>query len=553
VTAAPGQVRYGTAEGRWILIATILGSGVASLDATVVNVALPTIGRHFGAGVSGLQWVITGYLITLAALILLGGSLGDLFGRRKIFVIGVVWFSLASLVCGLAVNLPMLIAARALQGIGGALLVPGSLAIIESSFAPADRGRAIGAWSGLGGIATAIGPFAGGWLVSAVSWRLIFLLNLPLAVAVLVAARHVPESTDPRAERHIDYLGAALVVVGLAGSTYALISAPEPGRTGAVVAAGVIGVLALMGFVAVERRSRHPMLPLGIFSSRQFTAANLVTFVVYAALGGALFLLAVDLQQALRYSPVAAGAALFPVTVIMLLLSARAGALAQRIGPRWPMTIGPLVVTAGLLLMRRISPGDHYAAVVLPAVVVFGLGLALTVAPLTATVLAAADERHAGVASGVNNAVARAAGLFAVALLPVLAGLKGADYRNPLAFSQGFHTALLIAAGATFLGGVIAFFGIRNPLPVGAGSGSGVGAGEGEAVAGSAAGVAGSAGGVGGPGLVGGVGGPADGVGGSAGGVGGSAGGVGGPGLVPARPHLGCPIDGPPLRHEPVA
>jgi EmrB/QacA subfamily drug resistance transporter len=460
-------VRYGTPAGRWILVATIVGSGIAGLDATVVNVALPTIGRYFGASVAGLQWVLTGYLITLSALILLGGSLGDLFGRKRVFLLGVGWFSLASLLSGLAVNLPMLIAARALQGVGGALLVPGSLAIIESSFAVADRGRAIGAWSGLGGIATAIGPFAGGWLVSAVSWRLIFLLNLPLAVVVLVASRHVPESTDPDTDRHIDILGAALVVVGLSSLTYALIEGPAPGRAVVGVVAGAIGVLGLVSFVLVERRSPHPMLPVGIFKSRQFSAANLVTFAMYAALSAILFLLAVDLQQALKFSPVAAGAALFPVTVIMLLFSARAGALAQRIGPRIPMTVGPLIVTAGVLLMRRISPGGHYVDQVLPAVIVFGLGLSLTVAPLTATVLAAADVRQAGIASGVNNAVARAAGLIAVALVPALAGLTGAAYRHPLAFSSGFHTALLIAAGGTFLGGVIAFFGIRNPAPVG--------------------------------------------------------------------------------------
>jgi len=460
-------VRYGTPAGRWILVATIVGSGIAGLDATVVNVALPTIGRHFGASVAGLQWVITGYLITLSALILLGGSLGDLFGRKRVFLAGVGWFSLASLLSGISVNLPMLIAARALQGVGGALLVPGSLAIIESSFAPADRGRAIGAWSGMGGIATAFGPFAGGWLVSAVSWRLIFLLNLPLAAIVLVASRHVPESTDPDTDRHIDILGAGLVVVGLSSLTYALIEGPEPGRAMVGVVAGAVGVLGLVSFVLVERRSPHPMLPVGIFKSRQFTAANLVTFAMYAALSAILFLLAVDLQQALKFSPVAAGAALFPVTVIMLLFSARAGALAQRIGPRIPMTVGPLVVTAGVLLMRRISPGGHYVSQILPAVIVFGLGLSLTVAPLTATVLAAADVRQAGIASGVNNAVARAAGLIAVALIPALAGLTGAAYRHPLAFSAGFHTALLIAAGGTLLGGIIAFFGIRNPAPVG--------------------------------------------------------------------------------------
>ena len=477
MNVAAEPVRYGTPAGRWVLIATILGSGIASLDATVVNVALPAIGKDFGAAVSGLQWVITGYLITLSALILLGGSLGDLLGRKRVFLVGVVWFSLASLLCGVALNLPMLVAARALQGGGGALLTPGSLAMIEASFAPEDRGRAIGAWSGLGGIATAIGPFVGGWLVSAVSWRLVFLLNVPLAAAVLLASRHVPESTDPTSVRHIDVLGAGLVVIGLAASTYALIEAPAPGRGVVVAVAAAVGLLGLAAFVVVERRSPHPMLPLSIFTSRQFTNANVVTVVVYAALGGVFFLLAVDLQQALSFSPVAAGAALFPVTVVMLLLSARAGQLAQRIGPRMPMTVGPIIVTVGLLMMRRISPGGHYVAQVLPAVVVFALGLSLTVAPLTATVLAAADERHAGVASGVNNAVARAAGLLAVAVLPALAGLTGSVYRHPAAFSKGFHTALLYAAGGTFAGAVIAFFGIRNPVvaPAGEETRAGVG------------------------------------------------------------------------------
>ncbi|MDP9075727.1 MAG: MFS transporter [Actinomycetota bacterium] len=456
-------VRYGTAAGRWVLFTTIVGSGIAMLDGTVVNVALPAIGRDLGASVAGLQWVITGYLITLSALILLGGSLGDLFGRRRVYVVGVIWFSVASLLSGVSVNLGMLIAARALQGIGGALLVPGSLALIEASFAPEDRSRAIGAWSGLGGIATAIGPFVGGYLVSAVSWRLIFLLNLPLAAAVLFAVRHVPESTDPTTDRHVDLLGAGLGMVGLASGTYALIEGPSHGTSLTVVlAAAVIGVAGLVGFVLVERSSAHPMLPVDIFRSRQFTAANLVTFAVYAALGGALFLLAVDLQQVLHYSPVSAGASLFPITVIMLLLSARAGALAQRIGPRLPMSAGPVVVAIGLLLMLRISPGSRYVPDVLPAVIVFGLGLAATVAPLTSTVLAAADERHAGVASGVNNAVARTASLVAVAVLPALAGLSGEDYRNPAKFSVGFHTALIISAGVTLAGAAIAAIGIRN-------------------------------------------------------------------------------------------
>ena len=427
--------------------------------------ALPAIGKDLHASVAGLQWVLTGYLITLASLILVGGSLGDVFGRRRIFRIGVLWFSSASLLCGLAPNLWTLIAARALQGVGGALLTPGSLAIIESAFVPEDRSRAIGTWSGFGGIATAIGPFAGGWLVSAVSWRLIFLLNLPLAAVVLLATRHVPESADPDADRHIDAVGAALAVIGLGGATYALIEGPSPGTAPLVVIlAAIIGVGGLAAFVLFERESAHPMLPVDMFASRQFTCANLVTVAVYAALGGTFFLLAVQLQQSLNYSPIAAGASLLPVTVIMLAFSSRAGQLAQRIGPRIPMTVGPVLVAAGLLLMRRISPGGTYVADVLPAIVVFAGGLALTVAPLTATVLAAADERRAGVASGVNNAVARAAGLIAVAILPALAGITGSDYRMPEALTAGFHQACLITAGLCLLGAMIAWVGIRNPI-----------------------------------------------------------------------------------------
>jgi EmrB/QacA subfamily drug resistance transporter len=459
-------VRFSTAPGRWVLLATVLGSGMALLDSTVVNVALPAIGKDLGGGVAGLQWVTTAYLITLSSLILLGGSLGDLFGRRRIFIVGTVWFTAASLLCAIAPNLGSLIAARGLQGVGGALLTPGSLAIIEASFVPEDRNRAIGAWSGLGGIATAIGPFVGGWLVSAVSWRLIFLLNLPLAAVVLLASRHVPESSDPASSHRVDGLGAALAVVGLAGCTYALIEGPGGGaRAVVIVASAAIGIGGLVGFFLVERSSQHPMLPLQIFASRQFTAANLVTVAVYAALGGVFFLLVVYLQDVLHYSPVEAGAALFPLTIIMLLLSARAGALAQRIGPRLPMTLGPTIVGVGLLSMRRIQPGTHYFSTVFPSVVVFGLGLSLTVAPLTATVLAAADERHAGIASGVNNAVARVAGLLAVALLPALAGLSGADYQHATTFTSGFQTAVTIAAGLSFAGALIAFVAISNPSP----------------------------------------------------------------------------------------
>ena len=470
----PAAVRYGTGPGRWVLVATVLGSGMAALDATVVNVALPAIGKTFGAQVAGLQWVLTSYLITLSAFILIGGSLGDRFGRRRVFLIGAAWFCVASLLCALAPTLGVLVAARALQGVGGALLVPGSLAIIEASFVPEHRGRAIGAWAGLGGVATAIGPLVGGWLITAVSWRLIFVLNLPVAAVVVLAARHVPESADPDAARRVDWPGAGLVAVGLAALTSALIEGPSPGSSKAlVVACAVVGLVALGLFVVVERRRAAPMLPLEIFRSRQFTVSNLLTLVVYAALSGVLFLLVVDLQQVLGYSALAAGAALLPITVIMLALSARAGQLSQRIGPRLPMTLGPVVMAAGLLLMWRIDAGSAYVPVVLPALVVFSLGLSLTVAPLTTTVLGAVDAQRSGIASGVNNAVARVAGLLAVALLPPLVGITGAAYTEPTVFSDGFHTAVLIGAGLCLVGALIAGLGItnpprRDPVPAGA-------------------------------------------------------------------------------------
>lgn len=445
-------------------MATVLGSGMAFLDGTVVNVALPAIGRNFAASVAGLQWVLTGYLVTLSALILIGGSLGDIFGRRRVFLVGVAWFSAASLLCAVAPTLGVLVAARTLQGIGGALLVPGSLSIIQSSFCADDRGRAIGTWSGLGGVAGAIGPLAGGALVTGVSWRLIFVLNLPLAVLVFVAARHIPESRDETISRHVDVRGATLGVVGLAGTAYALIEGPSANANGALVAAAAVAAaVGLGGFVVAEHWSRHPMLPLGIFRSRQFSVSNILTFAVYGALGGVLFLLAVDLQQVLGYSAIEAGASMLPITLLMLAFSARAGQLATRIGPRVPMSLGPLIITGGLVLMTRIQPGSHYLTSVFPAVFVFGVGLVLTVAPLTTTVLAAVSSAHAGVASGVNNAVARVAGLVAVAVLPPLAGLSGAAYREPLRFSHGFHTAVLIGAGLCAAGAVVSALGISNP------------------------------------------------------------------------------------------
>ncbi len=451
-------VAFASGPGRWVLLVAVLGSGIAFLDGTVVNVALPEIGRDLDASTSSLQWMLNGYMLTLASLILLGGSLGDRLGRRRIFVVGVAWFTAASALCAAAPSDEALVLARLLQGVGGALLTPGSLAMIEASFRKEDRARAIGAWSGLTGVAVAIGPLLGGWLVEAVSWRAIFLINLPLGLFVALAAtRKVPETRDPDADGPLDGLGALLAALGLGGTTYALIEAPN-GASAAVLVAAVGGVLALVAFIAVERRAPNPMLPLTMFASRQFSAANLVTFVVYAALGGVFFLLVAFLQISLGYSPIAAGAASLPVTALLLLFSARSGALAQRIGARIPLTLGPLGIAAGMLLMTRIDPGDSYVGSVLPAVLVFGTGLVLVVAPVTATVLAAADERHAGVASGINNAISRVGGLLAVAILPLIGGLTGDAFYDPAAMTDGFHMAMVASAALSALGGLIAWF-----------------------------------------------------------------------------------------------
>ena len=446
---APGLVRYGQPAGRWVLLTAVLGSALAFIDATVVNIALPHVGEDLGAGAAGLQWTMNGYTLSLASLILLGGSLSDRFGRRRIFVLGVSWFAGASLLCGLAPSIEALIAARIAQGVGGALLTPGALAILETSFHPEDRARAIGAWSGLGGIAGALGPFLGGWLVQISSWRLVFLINVPLAaIVVAVALRHVPESRNPDAAHGLDVLGAVTATAGLAGLTYGFTAWPSLGATSAtVLLALALGAAGMLGFVLTERRSRHPMLPLEVFGSRAFTAANLVTFAVYAALNGVLFLLVLNLQVVAGFEPLVAGTALLPVTLLMLLLSARAGALAQRIGPRLPMTLGPVVTAGGVLLLARVGWGASYVRTVLPAVVVLGLGLALTVAPLTATALGSIDERHAGIASGVNNAVARAAGLLAVAALPLVAGLGAGALTDPATLAPTYRTAMFLCAG----------------------------------------------------------------------------------------------------------
>jgi EmrB/QacA subfamily drug resistance transporter len=459
------DLRVSSAKGRWVLLATVLGSSVAMLDGTVVNVALPSIGRTFGASEAELQWVVNAYTLTLAGMILLGGALGDRYGRRRIFVIGLVWFALASALCAVAVNAPMLIASRALEGIGGALLTPGSLAIIQSSFAPDDRSRAVGAWSGLGGVASAIGPFLGGWLVGSVGWRWVFLINLPLvAVTVAVTVRHVPESTGETSSGRFDAGGAVLAVLALAGITYGL-TASSSGPAWQAIVAAVAGIGCAAGFVVRERRlGDSAMLPLDIFASRQFTMINVITFIVYGGMGVVFFVFVQALQVVSGFSPLDAGISLLPFTILMLLLSARSGQLASRIGPKLPLTIGLAVAACGMLLMTRIGSKASYLTDVLPAVTVFGLGMTAVVAPLTATVLASADVRHAGVASGVNNAVARAGSLLLVAAIPPLTGLTGDAQAHPARFATGFHESVVIGAALLAAGAVLALLTVRDRM-----------------------------------------------------------------------------------------
>ncbi|MEV4334936.1 MFS transporter [Streptomyces sp. NPDC049597] len=452
------DIRLSSAQGRWVLLTTVLGSGMALLDSTVVNVALPRIGRDLDVDLAVLQWTVNAYMLTLAGLILLGGALGDRYGRRRIFVLGVVWFAIGSLLCGLAPNGGVLVAARALQGVGGALLTPGSLALIQASFHPDDRARAVGMWSGLGGVGAAVGPFVGGWLVDGPGWRWVFLLNVPLAaLCVPVALRHVPESRDLRAAGRFDVLGAVLGAAALGLVTYALIDA--------TVWPGFVGVLVGAAFVLVERRRPEPMLPLSVFAIRQFTAVNLVTLCVYAAFGGFFFLVALQLQVVAGYSALGAGTALLPTTVLMLLLSAQSGELGERIGPRIPLTVGPLLCAAGTMLMLRVGEGASYLVDVLPALVVMGMGMVTLVAPLTATVLASVDTARAGIASGINNAAARAAGLIAVAALPLLAGMGPEAYRSAAEFGETFRRAIPMCAGVLVAGAVIAWATVRAPAP----------------------------------------------------------------------------------------
>ena len=463
------STRVASARGRWILLTTVLGSGIVLMGSTVTNVALPRIGDDFDADLAVLQWTVNAYMLTLAGLILLGGALGDRFGRRRVFLIGVVWFAVASLLCGLAPDTGTLIAARALQGVGGALLTPGSLALIEASFHPDDRPRAVGLWSGFGGIGAALGPFVGGWLVDGPGWRWTFLLTVPLAlVCVPIALRHVPESVGvPRSEpgrkqrsvagawHAFDVPGAVLAALALGLGTYALTEAHDQGVAAAVVAGAAVA--AGVVFVAVERRSREPMMPLSLFSSRQFTAVNLTTLCVYAGLGGFFFLTALQLQIVVGYSALEAGAAMLPNTLVMLLFSSHAGELARRSGPRLPLTVGPLVCAVGMMLMLRVGAGASYLTDVVPALLVIGAGMVMTVAPLTVTLLSSVDGSNAGVASGINNAAARAAGLVAVAALPLLVGMGEDAYRSGTAFDASFDRAMPLCAALLCAGALLAF------------------------------------------------------------------------------------------------
>jgi EmrB/QacA subfamily drug resistance transporter len=443
-------IGYGSARGRWVLASMILGSSVAGIDSTVVAVALPAIGRNLHAGFQDLQWTVTGYTLTLASLILLAGWLSDRWGRRRVFLAGLIWFTVASVLCAAAPGIGWLIAARAVQGIGGALMTPASLAIIEAAFRPGDRTRAIGTWAGFSGVSSAIAPFLGGWLLEAGGWRWIFLINVPVAaVTAWITWRHVPESRDTSMSGSADWRGALTLVVALATITYAIIVLPGGGvRSPRFTAAVVLALLSSAIFAVTEWRGSHPMLPPAIFRPAQFRAANAVTFVINGALGGFAFVFIPALEIVAGYSPVVAGSALVPVTIVTLLLSGTSGRLAQRIGPRPQLVAGCLLCAVAAALAAGIGPHAGYWTVVLPVALLFGFGLAAVLPPLTASAMSSAPDSLAGLASGVNNAVARVAGLLWIAALPPITGLTGAAYTDPARFRTSFTQISWLCAAA---------------------------------------------------------------------------------------------------------
>jgi EmrB/QacA subfamily drug resistance transporter len=430
---------------RKALLAVIIGSGVVFLDGSVVNLALPKMAQMLHAGFAGQQWVVDGYLLTLSALILLGGSLGDILGRKKIYMWGVVGFGLASLLCAVSPSIEMLVAARLLQGIFGAMMVPGALALINTNFSAELRGKAIGQWTAATSAIIAAGPLIGGYLIDTVSWRGIFLINVPLLVLVVWLGQPSIKESRVKAKRTIDWLGAALAVVALGGLTYGLI---EWG-TGAWLPL-VAGAVSFALFVWWEYRRKDPMLPLALFKSHNFSAANISTFAMYGALGGFFFILTIHLQTVLHYTSIEAGLSALPVTVMMILLSGRIGGLSGKFGPRWFMTAGPILAGLGILMLLPLQEGSSYWWNILPGIVLFGLGLATTVAPLTTTVLASVKEEDSGIASAVNNAVSRVSGLFVVAAL----GIFGA--------SNAYHFAVLLCGGLAIAAGILSALLVRN-------------------------------------------------------------------------------------------
>lgn len=463
---SPGGIAIASAQGRWVLVAAVLGSGIAGIDSAVMNVALPFIGRDLNADFSQLQWTVTGYTLSLAALILLAGALGDHFGRKRVFLIGVAAFTAGALLCALAPGIEALIGFRSVQGIGGALMTPASLAIIQASFREADRPRAIGIWSGFTGVASVGAPFIGGWLLELGTWRWIFVINVPVAVVlVVVAVRHVPDSREP-APAPMDWLGSFLAVAALAAITYVLTAMPAHHSASAVwVACIVAGLGASAALIWHERRSAAPMLPGSMFRSRPFVTANVMTFFIYGAFGAFSFVFTVALETIAGYSPVKAGSTLLPLTIIALLLSGPSGQLSARIGPRAQMTAGPVMCGIAALMAVRVSAHAGYWTTVIPLECVLGLGIATMVAPLTTTALASVPEEHAGIASGVNNAVARAAALLWIAAVPPLTGLTGTAYTQAAALRGGYQAICVICAASLTLSGMIAAVALRHRHP----------------------------------------------------------------------------------------